>query len=171
MPADTPLVRKVMPSSDTSPHFELHDVPGDRQALSELAEWCQQFSPLVGLDQTDEPDSLLLDVSGVIPLFGGEASLARRVVAACRHSGWDVRVAIADTAGAAWAVARLSPRCRTFTERMRTLNLRNRRKTTLAFAVLPSPRPLPEYRGEGVMFGCPAGSPMVHLVPREAARC
>jgi protein ImuB len=45
-------------------------------------------------------------VGGVIPLFGGEESLARRVVAACRHCGWDVRVAIADTAGAAWAVAR-----------------------------------------------------------------
>lgn len=94
--------------SDTGPQFELHEASGDRQALSELAEWCQQFSPLVGLDQTDEPDSLLLDVSGVLPLFGGEASLARRVVAACRRCGWDVRAAIADTVGAAWAVARFA---------------------------------------------------------------
>ena len=41
----------------------------------------------MGLDQTDEPDTLLLDVSGVAHLFGGEAALTHRVVDAFGRAG------------------------------------------------------------------------------------
>jgi protein ImuB len=74
--------------------------------LAELAAWCERFSPVVGLDPADEPDSLLMDVSGLAHLFGGEESLARTVVGAFQERGWEVRAAIADTVSAAWAVAR-----------------------------------------------------------------
>jgi protein ImuB len=48
---------------------------------------------------------LALDVTGLGPLFGGEAALAERVMREFHQRGLSVRVAIADTLGAAWAVA------------------------------------------------------------------
>jgi len=95
---------------EVRPLFVGCDVCRDREALMELAEWCEQFSPLVGLDQADEPDSLLLDVSGLADLFGGEAALAQAAVTACGQQGLVVRIAIADTAGAAWGFARWGDR-------------------------------------------------------------
>jgi protein ImuB len=74
--------------------------------LLELAAWCEQFSPQVGLDNHPEPQSLLLDVTGLGPLFGGEEALAWRVIEAFGRRGYGVRVAVADTIGAAWAVSR-----------------------------------------------------------------
>ncbi len=85
-----------------------YDARRDQEALVALAEWCEQFSPLVGLDQADEPDTLLLDISGLAHLFGGEQELARAVVTACRQQDLTVRVAIADTVSAAWSLARWS---------------------------------------------------------------
>lgn len=89
-------------------HFELHDPPSDQAALGKLAEWCQQFSPLVGWEQADEPDCLWLDVGGVSHLFGGEESLSCQVVEAFQKRSLTVRVAIADTASAAGAVTRFA---------------------------------------------------------------
>jgi len=62
--------------TEVRPCFARHDVGRDREALVELAEWCEQFSPLVGLDPGDEPDTLLLEVGGLAHLFGGEAALS-----------------------------------------------------------------------------------------------
>ena len=67
-----------------------------------MARCCERFSPLTAIDP---PDGLWIDTTGCAHLFGGELALAdlvRRRLALCR-------VAIADTAGTAWAVAR-SPR-------------------------------------------------------------
>jgi len=74
----------------------------DAQALVELADWCVRFSPAVALDP---PDSLFLDISGVAHLWGGEAALAKDLRRRLRTNGLPVRVAIADTPGAAWALA------------------------------------------------------------------
>ena len=83
------------------------DPLADREALEELAAWCQQFSPIVGIEDSPLPESLLLDVTGLEHLFGGEGPLAQKIVDDFRtHRGLTVRVAIADTLGAAWAVAR-----------------------------------------------------------------
>jgi len=94
--------------TEVRPCFARHDVGRDREALVELAEWCEQFSPLVGLDPGDEPDTLLLEVGGLAHLFGGEAALAQAVVTACGQQGLTVHVAIADTIDAAWGFARWS---------------------------------------------------------------
>jgi protein ImuB len=83
-------------------HFEAHDPRADQAALSKLAAWCEQFSPTVGIEQ---PDSLSLDVTGLGALFHGEESLAHEVARSFRRLGYQVRVAIADTLGAAWALA------------------------------------------------------------------
>jgi len=77
----------------------------DRQALERLAEWCGQFSPMVGLEDSAAPESLLLDITGLEPLFGSETALAQKVVRALADRGLAVRAAVADTIGTAWAVA------------------------------------------------------------------
>lgn len=98
---------KTRPRQQTeSPHYVPHDAHCDRETLTKLAEWCERFSPTVGLDQTDEPDCLLMDISGLTKLFGGEEAMACTVVKAFRKRGFEVRIAVADTIGAARAVAR-----------------------------------------------------------------
>lgn len=81
------------------------DPEGDLEALAALADWCVRFSPAVALDP---PDGLFLDVSGVSHLWGGEAAMAEDLTARLAANGIPVRTAIADTAGAAWALARFS---------------------------------------------------------------
>ena len=75
----------------------------DRRLLEAVADWCDRYTPLVGLDP---PDGLLLDVTGCAHLFGGEAALARDLVTRLAHQGLRARVAVADTVGCAWGVAR-----------------------------------------------------------------
>jgi protein ImuB len=95
-------------------HFELHDPAADRAMLGQLANLCEQFSPIVGIappvsaphDTLGQPDVLCLEVTGLGPLFGSEESLAQQVVRAFRQWGFIVQAAIADTLGAAWAMAR-----------------------------------------------------------------
>jgi len=58
------------------------------------------FGPLTG------PDRLFLDVTGIGVLFGGEDELARAVIADLKRLGYQAHAAIADTIGAAWAVAK-----------------------------------------------------------------
>ncbi|RMF36805.1 MAG: hypothetical protein D6753_18785 [Planctomycetota bacterium] len=95
-----------------------YDPEEDLDRLCELAELAQQFSPLVGLEQLDRclwagrglhrPEALLLDVTGIGPLFGGEAALVRQVGQWLRSQRFYGRMAIAGTVGAAWAVAACS---------------------------------------------------------------
>jgi protein ImuB len=61
---------------------------------------------LVGVEDSETPDSLFLDITGGAHLFGGEVRMARQVVADFRRWGFIVRAAVADTIGAAWAVTR-----------------------------------------------------------------
>ncbi|MBI2825756.1 MAG: DNA polymerase Y family protein [Planctomycetia bacterium] len=93
----------IGPASKHS-HLERYDPVAARGALVALAEWCRQFSPTVGLEEAERPESLLLDVTGLGPLFGGEAALAQRVRQAFCRRGLAARLAVADTIGAAWAV-------------------------------------------------------------------
>ena len=72
------------------------DPAGDAAALSAAAVAAQGFTPFTA---PDPPDGLWLDVTGCAHLFGGEAALLR-AVAPAGHA------ALADTPGAAWAVAR-----------------------------------------------------------------
>ena len=79
------------------------DPEADRRLLEAVADWCDRYTPLVGLDV---PDGLFLDVTGCAHLFGGEAALARDLVARLAHQGLRARAAIADTVGCAWGIAR-----------------------------------------------------------------
>jgi protein ImuB len=79
------------------------DPEADRRLLEAIADWCDRYTPLVGLDV---PDGLLLDITGCAHLFGGETALARDLLMRLSRQGFRVRAAVADTVGCAWAVAR-----------------------------------------------------------------
>jgi protein ImuB len=98
-------VRRGLGETGDVPHLELADPLADRLAIEELAEWCGQFAPIVGLEESETPESLLLDVTGLGRLCGGEEALARRVITAFAERNLTVRAALADTLGAAWAAA------------------------------------------------------------------
>ena len=79
-----------------------HEPRGDREMLRQLANWAVRFSPLV---EPREPDTLLIDITGCERLFGGEANIARQAVTGLRQRGFCTHAAIADTVGAAYALA------------------------------------------------------------------
>lgn len=79
------------------------DPEGDAALLQRLARWAARWSPLV---EVDGADGLRLDVTGVAHLFGGEAKLLADMRERFAAMGLSCRLAIAPTAGAAWALAR-----------------------------------------------------------------
>jgi len=66
-----------------------------------LARWAERFSPLVSTGD----NTLTLDATGGAHLFGGEAAMLAAIAAALAAHGLTARPAIADTRGAAWALA------------------------------------------------------------------
>ena len=97
-----------MPLADVRAMHPLIDVreaepAADHALLEAVADWCDRYTPLVGLDG---PDGLLLDISGCAHLFGGEAALMRDMAARLSRQDLSARLSAADTVGCAWAVAR-----------------------------------------------------------------
>jgi protein ImuB len=83
----------------------VYEPAADQQALVKMAEACERFSPRVALEEGDEPESLLLDISNLEHLCGDEAKLVEQVEKFFRRRGYRVRLAVAKTVGAAWATA------------------------------------------------------------------
>ncbi len=75
----------------------------DDAALERLALWCITYSPLV---TPNPPDGVFIDVAGSAHLFQGEAALLADMKRRLEAAGLTAKVAIADTPGCAWAVAR-----------------------------------------------------------------
>ena len=73
--------------------------------LTSLRRWAGKFSPWVA---EEAPEGLVIDLTGCAHLFGGEAPLIAQVEADCADLGLSVRAGIADTVGAAWALARFA---------------------------------------------------------------
>ncbi len=85
-------------------HF--NDEPGrETKLLTALADWFIRFTPVVGIDNND---GLLLDVTGCAHLWGSEKKYLEDMHSRLQNFGYNHRIAIADTAGAAWAVARFT---------------------------------------------------------------
>jgi len=82
------------------------DPAGDLAFLEQLALWAQRWGPWSALDATE---GLLVDVTAVPHLFGGEEALLADIHAAFARRGLTLRAAIAPTAGAAWALAHYGP--------------------------------------------------------------
>lgn len=83
------------------------DLREEQGQLRRLALWCRRYTPWTA---PDEPAGLRLDISGCAHLFGGEKALLRDVGKRLSGAGFACRAAIADTPGAAWAMARYSKR-------------------------------------------------------------
>lgn len=79
------------------------DPVGDTQFLRGLARWATRFSPRVARDGAD---GLVLDITGVAHLFGGEAALCADLAAGLERLGLEARIGLADTRGTAWGLAR-----------------------------------------------------------------
>ncbi len=79
------------------------DPAGDAAALADLAAWCLRYAPLTA---PAPPDGVWIEAAGSSHLQGGEAALLNGLAARLGRAGIAARVAIADTPGAAWALAR-----------------------------------------------------------------
>ena len=71
--------------------------------LTHLRRWAGKFTPYIA---EEPPAALMLDISGCAHLFGGEAALAETIRDECAALGLSAQTGIADTPGAAWALAR-----------------------------------------------------------------
>jgi len=90
--------RAINPGLD----YVQHAPHADIQLLKQIARWCERYTPLVALSGDD---GLFLDITGCSHLFGGEVSMLEDMQARLTAQGFGVRLAIADTAGAAWGLA------------------------------------------------------------------
>ncbi len=82
----------------------MEDIPGiEKKLLTNLAKWCIRYTPIVSVDL---PDGLMLDVSGCAHLWGSESGYMKDLHGKISAIGYRVRAAMADTTGAAWAIAR-----------------------------------------------------------------
>ncbi|UWQ37008.1 DNA polymerase Y family protein [Leisingera aquaemixtae] len=71
--------------------------------LAALRRWAGKFSPWVA---EAERDGLTIDLTGCAHLFGSEAALMEAAGRDCAEMGLSVQMGLADTLGAAWALAR-----------------------------------------------------------------
>ena len=71
--------------------------------LNDIALWCIRYAPLVAVDP---PDGLILDVTGCPHLWGGEVNYITEISKRFKKMGYTIRIAMADTIGAAWAICR-----------------------------------------------------------------
>ena len=85
----------------------LATAPADARAqaalLARLARWCGRYTPIAAPGGVD---GLFLDITGCAHLFGGEAEMLADMTGRLESFGFAVAAALADTPGAAWALAR-----------------------------------------------------------------
>ncbi|TWT05962.1 DUF6504 family protein [Reyranella sp. CPCC 100927] len=84
------------------------DPAADDTALRRLALWCLRYTPVVMPWSGHGGHSLFLDITGCAHLFGGEPGLLTDLARRLHRFGLHPRLAVADTAGTAWAMARFS---------------------------------------------------------------
>jgi protein ImuB len=102
--------RAILPGLVTVPH----EPEVDARALAALAAWCARYTPWTAPGNLEEETGgpwggaagILLDVTGCAHLFGGERALLADLQARLTRFGYAARAALADTSGAAWAMAR-----------------------------------------------------------------
>ncbi len=84
----------------------------DSTALADLAVMCEAYSFRIGLDESESPECLLMDVTGIAHFFTDEMTLIKHLQKELSAQRLVSKVAIANTIGMAWAVAHsLDGRC------------------------------------------------------------
>lgn len=81
------------------------DPEADREALNRLAIWMLRFAPIVA---PDPPDGIVIDSTGADHLHGGEEAMLEGLLGRLNMSGISARAAIAQSWGAAHALARFA---------------------------------------------------------------
>lgn len=133
-------VRPAMRLAEATGLVELeareHEPDEDIQTLCSLTEQAQQFSPLVGIEQLEarrwagrwlhQPESLILDITGLGNLFGGDANLLSQAGGWLQQRGYFGCLAVGNTLGAAWALANYA--------------LRSQESVTTELSTLPNSR-------------------------------
>ncbi len=111
--AQTAGLRIGMPASKAQalvPGLIVHDAEpdADAMALERLALWAlRRYAPIVA---ADAPDGIVIDTTGADHLHGGEAVMLTDMVDRLAASGFAARAAVADTLGAAHAMAHFGTR-------------------------------------------------------------
>ena len=82
---------------------EAQNAASEGALLRALWRWAGHLSPAIALD---EPDGLIVDITGCAHLFGGELEMAKHVIAELTRLKVSSRIALADTKHAASALAR-----------------------------------------------------------------
>jgi protein ImuB len=99
--------RAQLPELDVQPA----DPDGDAAALKRLAAWCGRYSPWTAPDPMGGEGGgagVWIDATGCAHLFGGEAAMLADLCHRLGRLGLTARAAMADTPGAAWALARFA---------------------------------------------------------------
>ena len=83
----------------------------DRKALDKLATACERYTPWTAIDPQGgylggDSGGLWLDITGCAHLYGGEESLLQDLLNRLQGVGYSAQAGLADTPGAAWALAR-----------------------------------------------------------------
>ena len=98
--ADACAIAPALASAPAEPEAET-------QAMRRLAGWLERYSPFVSLDpRPDGLEGLFIDLTGGQHLFGGEAAMAKAMRDSLARQNVPARIGVADTPGAAWALAR-----------------------------------------------------------------
>ncbi len=83
------------------------DLLADEKALEKLSKWCGRYTPwTTPCTEENGTDGVFLDITGCAHLFGGEQALLEDLKNRLAAWGIRARLAVADTAGAAWGAAR-----------------------------------------------------------------
>ncbi len=82
---------------------EIHEPEQDVTSLLGLCRWMERYSPWVSPDM---PDGVLLDVTGIPHLFGGEDKMLAEMKSRLAAYGFSARMGLSETIGSAWALAR-----------------------------------------------------------------
>ncbi len=95
--------RAILPGLVTAP-AEPHR---DARLLRQLAGWCLRYAPWTNVDGED---GLWIDATGSTHLFGDEADMVADLGRRLTAMGFENRIGLAETPGAAWAMARFATR-------------------------------------------------------------
>ncbi|HEV7718078.1 MAG TPA: DNA polymerase Y family protein, partial [Arsenicitalea sp.] len=94
------------------PNLDVREInrPYLEQVFADFADWHSNASPIVSvLTDVAAFGDLVLDITGVSHLFGGEAKMLKTLTGRLEALGFTVAGAIAPSVGGAWALAHFSP--------------------------------------------------------------
>ncbi len=77
----------------------------ENRLLQRIAVWAIRFTPITAVDT---PDGIVLDATGCTHLWGGDHPYLKEIYQRFSSKGYNVRLAMADTPGAARSVARFA---------------------------------------------------------------